>query len=384
MNSSTAQPSPISVLHCFRSPVGGLFRHVCDLVREQAAQGLVVGIICDSLTGDAQADKVLAELEPLCSLGIRRIPMSRTLSHLDPRAIKKIAAFCRSIKPKILHGHGAKGGAYARLLAKKNRGMKAVYTPHGGSLHYDATSVAGALYLGLERLLKKRTHGLIFESQYGADAYQSKLGDFPCAHQVIHNGLQEKEFGLWSSEHADFDFVFVGELRLLKGVDVLLRALACIHAQRPVTALIVGTGPDETYFKQQVVALQLEAAVTFSGPIFPATDAFNRGRCVVMPSLAESFPYIILEALAAGSPLIATDVGGIPEIFGQYQSALIAAGDVPELTEAMTEALDHPSQLMSRSAKLQQQVAAQFSVSGMSQKIRAYYQQILTGSDQQP
>ena len=382
MNSSSQQP-PISVIHCFRSPVGGLFRHVCDLVRGQSAQGLAVGIVCDSSTGDIQANKVLAELEPLCSLGIQRIPMSRTLSDLDRRAIKKIAAFCRSTKPNLIHGHGAKGGAYARLLAKASSGMKAVYTPHGGSLHYDATSVAGVLYLGLERLLKKRTHGLIFESQFGADVYQAKLGKFPCAHRVIHNGLQEREFGLWSAEHADFDFVFVGELRLLKGIDVLLQALASIHCQRPVTALIVGAGPDEAYFRQQVAALQLEAVVTFSGPIFPATDAFNRGRCVVMPSLAESFPYIVLEALAAGAPLIATEVGGIPEIFGQHRGALVTAGDVLALAEVMNEALEQPEQLMSRSVQLQQQVAERFSVNGMLQQIKTYYQQLLTESDQE-
>ena len=74
----------------------------------------------------------------------------------------------------MLHGHGAKGGAYARLVPR--RGAIRVYTPHGGSLHYGRASPVGLIYLTLERLLMARTELFLFESAYGRDAFTAKIG----------------------------------------------------------------------------------------------------------------------------------------------------------------------------------------------------------------
>ena len=98
-----------------------------------------------------------------------------------------------------------------------------------------------------------------------------------------------------------------------KGVDVLLRALAEVARARPVHAVIVGSGPDREVFVKLAEELGLERIVTFTGAM-PAALAFRRGRAIVVPSRAESLPYIVLEAAAAAMPLIATEAGGIPEI----------------------------------------------------------------------
>ena len=372
----------MKVVHCFRAPVGGLFRHVCDLVRGQYSQGFSIGIICDSSL-DEHAQQRFAELSSLCSLGIKQIPMSRTLNYSDLTTIRQIADYCKEVQPQILHGHGAKGGAYARLavLSAACPDMKTIYTPHGGSLHYGISSPVGLIYLGLERLLKKKTHGLIFESQYSADTYQQKLGKFPCDHKVIHNGLKEEEFYQWSDKNADYDFVFVGELRKLKGIDTLLSAIAEVQKSQPVKTLIVGAGPDEDYFKNKTKSLNIEDAARFSPPIFPASEAFKLGRCVVMPSLAESFPYIVLEALAAACPLISTNVGGIPEIYGPYKKDLIPAGDVSALADAMTKVLSmtkqSADQISVRSNQIQDYVKSQFGLQKMLNEVKLYYDETL-------
>jgi glycosyltransferase involved in cell wall biosynthesis len=289
-----------------------------------------------------------------------------------------LAEFCREVQPDVLHGHGAKGGAYARLVAAyPGSDLKAVYTPHGGSLHYGATSPAGLMYLGLERLLKQKTHGLIFESQYSADTYEKKLGSISCDYKIIHNGLREEEFQNWSDKNVEYDFVFVGELRMLKGIDVLLQAVEKVKESRPVKVLIVGAGPDEEFFKNKVLKPELKDAIRISSPIYPARDAFKLGRCVVMPSLAESFPYIVLEALAAGSPLITTNVGGIPEIFGPYKDDLIPAGDVSALVDALVIAMENPEQLVSRSTEIQGYVKSRFSLQKMLDEVKMFYYQIL-------
>jgi glycosyltransferase involved in cell wall biosynthesis len=345
-------------------------------VRGQAKSGLSVGVICDSSTEDTFAFNEFDELEPLCSLGIRRIPMSRLLGTSDLRTLREISNYCQKTKPNIIHGHGAKGGAYARLLASRV-GAKSIYTPHGGSLHYATTSPAGVIYMGLERFLKRGTDGLIFESQYSADTYARKLGSFPCRHKVIHNGLKDHEFDCWTDKDAQYDFVYVGEMRKLKGIDVLLEAIAELQLTRELKVLLVGAGPDEAYFKERIGSLNIERSITLSGPIFPATDAFNQGRCVVMPSLAESFPYIVLETIAAGCPLITTSVGGIPEIFGPHKDALLPAGDAQALSAAMKQMMDNPDQALIKSQEIQGYVKSQFSLEKMLDEIDTYYREVL-------
>ena len=138
--------STLRILHCLRAPVGGLFRHVHDLALGQAQLGAEVGIICDTHTeGDPVA---LGRLADNCVLGVTRISMARQLGFGDRRATGKVARLARKLEADVLHGHGAKGGAYARLAARrlKRKGsrVKAIYTPHGGSLHLlRRTRVAG-------------------------------------------------------------------------------------------------------------------------------------------------------------------------------------------------------------------------------------------------
>ena len=91
----------------------------------------------------------------------------------------------------------------------------------------------------------------------------------------------------------------------------------------------------------QIARLGLTDRVTLAG-VQPARAMFARGRCAVVPSLAESLPYVVLEAAAARLPVISTRVGGIPEIFGPTAASLIPANDAGALRAAMTDVLDHP------------------------------------------
>jgi len=69
--------APLSVIHVLRTPVGGLFRHVCDLAKKQSELGLQVGVFCDSATGGQNAELVFKQLKAVCHLGIHRLPIGR-------------------------------------------------------------------------------------------------------------------------------------------------------------------------------------------------------------------------------------------------------------------------------------------------------------------
>lgn len=366
------------VVHLCRSPVGGLFRHVRDLIGGQARRGIEVGLICDRLTGGAAAEQAIAELASSCALGVARLPMHRSIHWSDIAVIRAAADFVKGSNAEIIHGHGAKGGAYGRLLARR-LGIRSVYTPHGGSLHFSARSPTGFVYLGLERVLKKFTDGIIFESAFSAGAYALKIGRTLTPHVVIHNGLHDDEFSGLPPGTREFDFVFVGELRKLKGIDVLLEATQQVARTRDVSVLIVGDGVDAGYYRSRIRALELATVVSISAPVDAATEAFARGRCVVVPSLAESLPYVILEAVAAGVPVIASRVGGIPEIFGAFADSLVPPGDVDALAAAMAAFLDDPAACGKLAARLRTHVASSFRVGDMVDATIRFYDQLLAG-----
>lgn len=351
------------------------------MTKGQAALGVDVGIVCDSSSGGKEAERALARLAEHCTLGVTRTNMPRGLRPSDFFAYRHVRKLARKLNVDVLHGHGAKGGAYARLAArglKRKRRVAAFYTPHGGSLHYTPDTLKGRLYMRLERQLAPMTDGIIFESRFAARRYAQTIGEPPCPICIVPNGLYPHEFYEARLDEDAADFVFVGELRQLKGVDILLAALAAQRTVYPATALIVGSGPDEEAFKKLVPKLGLEGKVSFSPPL-AARTAFARGRCVVVPSRAESFPYVVLEAAAAQMPIIATDVGGIPEIVEGTNIPLVRPGDIGALAGQMRNFISNPKPFLGRAIALQKQVAQRLTVERMTKEVTSFYFQVLEG-----
>ena len=366
-----AEPrQPLKILHVLRAPVGGLFRHVVDLARGQAAGGHAVGIVADALTGGARAHAVLSALAPRLTLGVTRLPMSRHVAVSDITAVAAVARHAGERSADVVHGHGAKGGAYARLAAAA--GALRVYTPHGGSLHYGWGTPAGLFYLAAERLLIPRSELVLFESAYARETFAAKIGE-PRLARVVHNGVTPDEFLAVEPRPDATDLVFVGELRALKGIDVLIDAMALVaRAWRPVTATVVGDGPDRAALAAKISALRLDGAVRFAGAL-PAREAFAAGRILVVPSRAESLPYVVLEAAAAAVPMIATRVGGIPEIFGPDTTDLVSPGDAAALAAAITARLREPDAARAAASRLHARVGAHFCAAAMTDAVLAAY-----------
>jgi len=365
----------LSVIHVLRTPVGGLFRHVCDLAKMQSESGLQVGIFCDSETGGENAAHILKQLEHDCSLGIHRFPIGRLPGISDWTATRHLRKALARLSPDILHGHGAKGGAYARILGHSIN-AKAFYTPHGGSLHYKTGSLSGFIFFRLESLLSRRTDGIIFECAFSQETYRRKIGNPSCAMRVIHNGINDDDFQPRQLDDKASDFVFVGELRQLKGVDILLNALAILRQKNlQCSCTIVGEGPDASDFKKITDQLGLKDCTKFAG-FQPASKGFSLGRHLVIPSRAESFPYIILEGAAAGLPIITTRVGGIAEIFGEQASFLVSPDNAENLATALEFALKNPDEMTARAEVLHQRVKKRFKVSTMTAATIDFYSSI--------
>jgi glycosyltransferase involved in cell wall biosynthesis len=366
----------LRIIHCFRAPVGGLFRHVLDLSGEQAARGHDVGYIIDSTVADALTEGRLAKAAGHLTLGITRVPMGRLPGPRDFATSRAVRDAAREMRADVLHGHGAKGGAYARLAARDlrldGRNVATFYTPHGGSLHYPLASPQGLVYTAVEKFLARYTDGVIFESDFIRRVYDKRVGAGRVPERVIPNALQPGDFTPHRPNADAADFLFIGELRQLKGVDVLLQALARIAAVRPVKAVFVGAGPDAAAFKAMAQEVKLDGLVDFPGAM-PAQAAFPLGRSLVVPSRAESMPYIVLEAAAAEMPLLATNVGGIPEIVSGTDTRLMPPGDVDVLAQAMQGFLDTPDEALARARRLKTAVANRFTIEQAAGEVLAFY-----------
>ena len=360
------------ILHVFRTPVGGLFRHVRDLARGQSELGHDAGILCDSTTGGDFAVTLLAGVEPFCSLGVRRIPISRLPGMGDISGALQTRAHAAALKPDIIHCHGAKGGLYGRV-ASRLLGIPSVYTAHGGSLHYAWSSPAGAVYLSVEKALAAIGGGLHFVCEYERQAFMAKIGSRSKPQAVIHNGLWPDEFEPALPGPDAADILFLGDMRLLKGVDVLLRAVAELNKARRVTASLVGDGPDLERFKEQARSLGLEGLASFPGRM-SARQAFEHGRILVMPSRAESFPYVVLEACAAGVPLIASNVGGIPEVLPPEN--LVPVDEVAALVNRLSAVLSDPQAVARSATATRQRLKADFSAAAMVRSVIGFYSQL--------
>jgi glycosyltransferase involved in cell wall biosynthesis len=173
------------------------------------------------------------------------------------------------------------------------------------------------------------------------------------------------------------DLVFIGEFRPVKGIDFLIDAIALLRQRGvAVTATLVGGGPEETKLRAQVDRLALQQAVRFA-PVMPARTALTLGKVMVIPSLAESLPYVVLETAAAGKALITTRVGGIPEIYGPLSDALVEAGNAEALAEAIARDLADPQAAARLASALRERIATSFSVDTMVDGVLSAYRQAL-------
>jgi glycosyltransferase involved in cell wall biosynthesis len=302
--------------------------------------------------------------------------MQRHIGPGDVTSAWRTYGIIKELQPDVIHGHGAKGGVYARLFGSLLRASRSrvarLYSPHGGSLHYDETTTVGKFFFALERLMSRFTDHLLFVSDYERRAYRKKIGEPPIPNSLVHNGLRDAEFEPVPPNADAADFLYIGMMRDLKGPDLFIGALARAErlAGRRLSAVMVGAGDDLPKYKAQVAALGLSDRIVFHDPM-RAREAFALAKTIVVPSRAEAMPYIVLEALAAGLPMIATSVGGIPEIFDPGSPALVRP-DADDLARAMANAANDLPGYRSQMPSLDE-LRARFSATVMAKHIEDAY-----------
>lgn len=376
-----SEQRPLRIIHCFRSPVGGIFRHVRDLVIEHSKAGHEVGILCDSSTGGEHEDALFDDIRPYLALGLTRVPIRRSISPSDIGVLWDAYKKIKSLRPDVLHGHGAKGGVLARLAGsalRVNRYCVArLYTAHGGSLHYSRSSLLGQFVLRMERLQEYLTDALVFICEYERDTYTKRVGRPRTQTRLIYNGISERDFELVPTRSDAVHFIYVGMLRDLKGPDLFVDAFAKTERLigRPLSALMIGDGPDRDRYREMMVERGLGKRIGML-PAMRVQQAFAMSQNLVVPSRAEAMPYIVLEGLGAGKTIIATRVGGIPEALGKDSEALVAPDNADDLARVMADAIRVP-EWHDKTMPPIDQVRSVFSAKVMAKDVLKLYRELL-------
>ena len=300
-----------------RASEGGAFRHVADLSHALAADGYEVSVCGPHETTAPQLNV------PMIPLAMSRAIMPGP----DSRAALGFARIVRDFQPDLIHAHGNKAGVIARLAHVANPGVPVIYSPHGYAFAGHFTAREQMLYRTLESAVAPLATRIlcVCEAEARLARAAGLLRPRPRL-RVVHNGIAPYE-------PVEGDPAFAGAgpmicatsgLRPGKGLDTLLEAMIEVRDAVPGARLaLAGDGPERAYLDAVATCNGVADTVQWLGNLTDVNPLLASSDVFVNPSWSESFPYSVLEAMAVGCPIVATDVGGVSEAVEHDETGLL-------------------------------------------------------------
>lgn len=304
----------------------------------------------------------------------------------DIKSLIRLVRYIKRYEIDIIHCHGTRGGLYGRLASfLSSRKPLCIWTLHL-FIHDDLFTISRlrkTVYTKVESFLSRR-----FTDQIVTVSDDLKVKYETLFHlnkvRTIHNGIDvDKFYAIKPPAAADrITFGFVSRLSRQKGIPYLLQAMhELVHKRsmpKEIRLLVAGTGEEEERLKQMVRELDLQEHVEFLGFRRDIPELLRQIDVMVLPSLFEGFPMIILESLCADTPVIASRVNGIPEaIEHNVNGRLVEAGSVPELVESMSYYIEHPEAIRLHGSAGQHRVIESYTLGTMLEKHVALYDSML-------
>jgi glycosyltransferase involved in cell wall biosynthesis len=263
----------------------------------------------------------------------RGVPLDeiRLRADVDPLAYADVAAYLTRNRPQILHTHLVHADVYGQIAGAMARVPLRLSTKHGFNWFRESRFFGMA-----DRAVASLAHVHIAISQ-GLAQYLAEMEGFEAeSFEIVHYGISARD-GVAPYSGTEPRLLCVGRLIPVKGHLVLLRALAQARARVPELVLeLAGQGPLEPALRSYVRELGLGDAVRFLGFVSPVQSVIEGAAIVVVPSLGEGFGMVALEAMERARPVIASAVGGLPEIVVDGETGLVVP---PSDAEALAEAM---------------------------------------------
>ena len=290
----------------------------------------------------------------------------------DPLAFARLLRYVRRTKPQILHTHLVHADFYGLLAGALARVPVRVSTKHGFNSFRERRLFAVA-----DRSVARLAHLQIAISG-GLARYLAETEGFPeDAFEIVHYGIAA------GPEPPPYQggsrLLCVGRLVPVKGIDTLLSAFSAAVREQPDLILdIAGDGPLRSELESAAAGLGLGDSVRFLGRVEDATTRMERAAAVVVPSLGEGFGMVALEAAERGRPVIASAVGGLPEIVDDgHTGVLVPPRDAPALAAAIVALVRDPAGAASLGRAARERALAEFSLARCADRTDVLYREAL-------
>ncbi len=383
----TGRPRPIRVLRVIaRLNVGGPAVHVALLTARLGPPAFHSTLVCGQV-GPHEGDMAYYAR----SLGVQPLVIPELGRELHPlrdlRTLLTLYRLIRRLRPDVVHTHTAKAGFVGRVAAWLAGVPVIVHTFHGHVFHGYFSPARTRLFLALERLAARLSDAIVTLSDGLRDelvetyhiAARDKVRVLPLGLDLQRYAGTPRKAGAcraaWGIPPGAPLVGIVGRLVPIKNHALFLQAAARVRAALPdAHFLVVGDGETRPQVEAAVESLGLCGAVTFTGWQQDLAPIYSDLDLLVVSSHNEGTPVSAIEALAAGCPVVATAVGGVPDLLeGGALGALVPPGDAPALAEAILRALRHPPDVRGAQAAM----LSRFSIDRLARDLEELYRELL-------
>lgn len=310
--------------------IGGAAIHVRDLAIRLKADGHEPIVA----TG---GEGVYSEM--LRANGIEHHKLNWLRRSLDPvadiRGVMEVRAFLRALKPALLHAHSSKAGVVGRIAAR-SCGVPVIFTAHGWSFTEGVPAVQRALYKLIDRVTVPLAAQVISVSEFDRQlALQNRVGQADRI-ATVHNGMPDVAAELMADPAVTPPrLVMVARFEPQKDHETLLRALATLRDLHWSLSLL-GDGPLLDRMSALAAELGIDDRIEFCGYQPAVASVLAESQIFVLATNWEGLPLTIVEAMRAGLPVIASNVGGVAELIDDGETGcLVPARDVDALAAAL-------------------------------------------------
>jgi glycosyltransferase involved in cell wall biosynthesis len=296
----------------------------------------------------------------------------RMRASIDPLVLGKLVRSIRRARPDVVHTHLVHADFHGLPAARLARVPLTVSTKHGFNPFRSRRMFAAA-----DRTIARLADVHVAISA-GLARYLAENEGFDArAFEIVHYGIEPGAPP--PAPPGEPSLAIVGRLIPIKGHEVLLEAVRRARDEVPGLALeIAGDGPLETQVRATVTRLGLDDRVTFLGRVAPPGPVYERAEIVVVPSFGEGFGMVALEAMERGRAVIASDVGGLPELVAAGETGLVVpAGDPAALAGAIVELARDPARTAALGAAGRERALSAFSQERCTERTEILY---LTGA----
>ncbi|MBP5671800.1 MAG: glycosyltransferase [Victivallales bacterium] len=378
----------LDILHVVEACGGGVRRHLKLIMPELVKRGMRCGVFAFGARYDRDFPSDLDEFKAL-GCKVWSLPTKGGGIGMAWAAVRKLRRILREVRPQAMHLHSSVAGLVGRLACGALPGVKVVYSPHAFAVHPSLPLRVRVIVRIIEQWGAQRTNAYVFVGR-------SEINDAnilclpPEKFHLIENGLSEDYCGMLLPRDearrqlglaADEKWAVVPcRLAPQKGLHQVLAALERCHGENggQLRVMFCGDGPQKDELVALAASLGVSERVSFPGVVPNLSTLLNAFDMAVLPSLYEGLSYVLLECLAAGVPLVVSDIlANVPRPDLRQTLQTFEVGDVDTLAEEIEKTIGNPQWAKERAEFGVQFMKNDFRLSNQADKLMVLYNGLL-------